>query len=94
MRYLAEESEDEEENDGVQGETGHKDQNVVSAEVSDMDYLKSRVTKALSDDADNDTDAPGDGKASWHLCSSIYVSLAFSPKAEFASCPQLLPSAV
>ena len=39
----------------AQGKTGEKDRAVVSAEVSDMDYLKSRMTKALSDDEDDNS---------------------------------------
>ena len=63
MQSPAEESEEEEEEDDAREVAGQKDRAVVSAEVSDMDYLKSRVTKALSDDEDDDNDAPEDPQA-------------------------------
>ena len=60
-----------EDDDAAQGEAGQKDQALISAEVSDMDYLKSRMTRALCDDENDDDGALGDAQASWHLGSSI-----------------------
>ena len=40
---------------------------MVSAEVSDMDYLRSRMTKAFADDDDEDEGAPGNQQASWQM---------------------------
>ncbi len=48
-------SDDEED---AQMEATEKDPALVSAEVSDMDYLKSRMTKVLADDEDNEDAAP------------------------------------
>ena len=48
---------EEEENLDAQEEAIPKDQLVVSADVSDMDYLKSRMTKALAVDEDEGEDA-------------------------------------
>lgn len=48
-------SDDEED---AQMEAIEKDPTIVSAEVSDMDYLKSRMTKVLADDKDGEDAAP------------------------------------
>ena len=44
--------------DDAQMEATEKDPAVVSAEVSDMDYLKSRITKVLADDEDDEDVVP------------------------------------
>ena len=82
VRHSAAEPDEGIEEEEADGEAVEKDQAVVSAEVSDMDYLRSRMTKAFAADEEEDEGASEDIQASWQYAKkwspTVDVMLALS----------------